>query len=433
MHVSHLCLVLIAAIACVTPNPGRGSPVKGVEGFGQALAVAGDVDRDGEPDLFVSTTKRPVDGNAAPQGAVSLISGRSRRVMHQIDPDATSRGFGWSMVVVPSTDGRSHGVLSIGAPFGGAHGSGVVVLAAVDSGAEVGRLEAERDGHCLGHAQFGMTLASAGDWNGDGVNDLVVGAPADDQDGDASGSVCVFSGSDRTLLWRKTGTSGDRLGSSVFGCATAAGNGARDLLVGAEGGGYVVRFTRDGRERYALRAEADDPRLFGSSVCEIGDVDGDGVRDVACGSSFGPIRLYSGRQGNHLYSVAAPYDERYSVADFTDAIVDVGDCDGDQIPDLAVGLQYGQFLIREHRYFGGVALLSGKDGAVVRSIVERDRPNSGLGYAIIHVDGTSSASPGMLVISAPGEEYAQPRQAVVGSVVTASLPALRTRALEAAR
>jgi hypothetical protein len=145
-------------------------------------------------------------------------------------------------------------------PNGGGSGASFVVFGKTDGSAvALSAVEAGTGGFVINGVSArdysGWSVSSAGDVNGDGLADLIVGAPYDDPNGDVSGvSFVVFGKTDGSaveLSAVEAGTGGfvingvgtyDRSGLSVSSAGDVNGDGFADLIVGAYGddpnGGY---------------------------------------------------------------------------------------------------------------------------------------------------------------------------------------------------
>ena len=227
--------------------------------------------------------------------------------------------------------------------------------------------------------QFGSSVSGAGDINGDGRADLIVGARADDDNGNRSGSVRVFSGIDGSVLYNFNGDAGNFFGNSVSGAGDVNGDGTPDLIVGAPSifnngttSGYArVLSGSDGSVLYNFDGDNIDDR-FGDSVSGAGDVNGDGRADLIVGTNAGDTivgigpdatrtvslrgsaRVLSGSDGSVLYNFDGDDSLGFSVSG-------AGDVNGDGRDDLIVGVPRNDISAIN----GSAQVLSGIDGSVL--------------------------------------------------------------------
>ncbi|MHC4922419.1 MAG: hypothetical protein ACYTKC_22915, partial [Planctomycetota bacterium] len=152
--------------------------------------------------------------------------------------------------------------------------------------------------------RFGISVSGAGDVNGDGHADLIVGANGDDNNGSSSGSARVLSGKDGKILHTFNGDSaGDQFGVSVSGAGDVNRDGYADVIVGAyrdgnndtNSGSARVLSGKDGKILYTYDGDFYGD-YFGWSVSGAGDVDRDGHADLIVGSGYADYaRVFSGK------------------------------------------------------------------------------------------------------------------------------------------
>ncbi|HET6201596.1 MAG TPA: VCBS repeat-containing protein [Planctomycetota bacterium] len=219
-----------------------------------------------------------------------------------------------------------------------------------------------------GIASYGQPVAGPGDLNGDGAPDLVMGSSWPD----TTGLVTVLSGADGDILFSVTGSGPDEyFGRSIAVLGDLDGDGVAEMAVGAPGAGLpatgagyvrVISGTTGATLFTVTGTSVGDG--FGSSVDAVGDFDADGIVDFVAGSA-GSARIVSAANGATLQSFGG-------VAGIGSYVAGVGDADGDAVPDVAVGIPYGP---------GSVQILSGATG-VQAWTVTGSAPSEELGRSV---------------------------------------------------
>jgi len=241
----------------------------------------------------------------------------------------------------------------------------------------------------------GQSVASAGDVDADGVEDFVVGAPNLFGYSGRLAYAEVYSGLDGGLLLRlESGEPGDEFGAAVAAAGDLDGDGHGDLIVGAPKatatglvrcGVVRVYSGADGQQLFEWHADQADSSL-GTSVACAGDVDGDGVPDLIAGMpdydhaglpSSGAAVVWSGATGQQLLR----FSGAHSWGELGAAVSTAGDIDGDGLADLFVGRPAG--LASTAR--GAAFVFAGADGSVLRQFVS-PRVSGSLGESVACLD-----------------------------------------------
>jgi hypothetical protein len=311
---------------------------------GTSVSSAGDVNGDGLDDLIVGA--RSADPNGSSSGASYVVFGKNNT--NSVDLSAIASGTGGFVINGASAGNRSGSSVSsagdvngdgfddliVGANYAGPNGNysgaSYVVFGKTD-GTSVNLSDIASGTSDLGfvingaseYDYSGRSVSSAGDVNGDGLDDLIVGAPfvGLSLTGNEGVSYVVFGKTDGTsvnLSDIASGTSdlgfvingaaaNDLSGASVSSAGDVNGDGLDDLIVGAPGfeptgatpgpGKSYVVFGKNNTNSVELSAIATGTGGFvingvsggdrsGRSVSSAGDVNGDGLDDLIVGAPY---------------------------------------------------------------------------------------------------------------------------------------------------
>jgi hypothetical protein len=416
---------------------------------GWAVALAGDVNNDGRPDVIVGAPKWT--NGEYHEGAVFLYLGTAQGLSTtpawQYESNQVGACLGAAVARAGKVNGDAYGDIIVGAPwYDNAHvdaGRAYVFfgkatgLNAQPAWTADGDQDGALFGFSVGSSQpSGSSVAvAAGSFNGDNYADVVVGAPDYDDGQRDEGEVFVYHGSatgpaatpSRRLQVNKDYA---ELGRSLAGVGRTNNDAYLDLLVGAGGydvvnAGAVVASKGLAAVFYGSSAGVAltpswsvngdaEGCFFGSTVASAGDLNNDGYGDflVAAwprapavgGQAPGYVFAYksssSGPVATPLFSIQTPE----AVSDFGYALGSAGDWNGDTVPDILVGaplhVESGQFRA------GRVAVYKGNlTGAVASaplySVVGIE--NGGLaGFAVSSAGDLNNDGKADILIGEPG-------------------------------
>ncbi len=334
---------------------------------GHAVAALGDVTGDGEDDLALGAWGYRTD-DAQPgvtwllRGPVTGTSVLADQALALVGEDAPTRS-GYALSPAGDLDGDGHHELLVGVHPEAESGSSRGAVYLVDGPIREPRRIEGMGAHFVGEDSvdwLGVAIAGLGDTDGDGLDDVFLGAPGNDTPASQAGAAYLLPGPQEKEVWVDEATAtwlgegaDDLAGGAVAAPGDLDGDGLADALVGAPGGAglaYVLLAPMSGTSSLADA----DGRVVGHAVdaaagthLVAGDLDGDGTADLAVGApaddtrdggpDAGAVYVLAGWSGEvSLVDAVARWDGAGPDHRAGTALL-AADLDHDGLADLVVG------------------------------------------------------------------------------------------------
>ena len=372
MRTALLLLLLIpcSARAGVVAMPWTPTPDQDGSQFGAAVAPAGDVDGDGYGDVIVGAPawSETHQGEGRAFLYRGTASGISNTPVWAWSPGEDFAAAGTAVASAGDLDGDGYAEILVGVPNWDSP-SGIDAGAVfVFKGSASGPLAVPFDTLWYGpsDAHFGAAVSWAGDVNGDGKPDVLVGSPNYSNGQVNEGGITVWLGTlprypQLPSFALEFNQANGRLGTSVSTAGDVNGDGLTDIIAGAPGSLFSGHPWAGRAVVYAgansvsgigalLRAYVGlaDSTQLGTSVANAGDVNADGYADILIGAPggdgfatrAGDVYLYPGSAAGPTASPFFQYHGLVDYARFGNAVGTAGDLDGDGYADVLIGSSF---------------------------------------------------------------------------------------------
>lgn len=418
----------------VNGNPGNANAIlqnnQAYANMGWSVASAGDVNGDGFSEVLVSAVHADNDNPspATSNGEVYLYYGAGAGIdpFSVKPPDILKEaedqyvGYGWSAASAGDVNGDGFSDVIVGDPsynHNGSYNGAAFIYFGTSSG--ITPVAAVMLTCNAVDANFGFTVASAGDINNDGYSDVIIGSPNSGQAFVFHGSVSGVDNVPEIVL--EDNQQGGSFGWSVASAGDVNADGFSDVIIGAyeydrgqtdEGVAFIYHGAAGGlTSQYATILEINQSGAnFGRCVASAGDVNGDGFSDVVIGSPYydisvlnkneGAAFIYHGSASGIGNVVSQKVNGEKAGAWMGYSVASAGDVNGDGYSDIIVG---------EHEFTGsineGAALVfqgsaSGVDAAAICNI-RSGQADSDLGWSVRSAGDVNGDGFSDIIVGAP--------------------------------
>jgi hypothetical protein len=340
------------------------------DGFGWVGEVVGDINGDGASEYIVGAPSSSAGGVLS--GRAYLYDGATGALLNIVTGNPFNQ-LGYSVAGPGDVDGDGVPDYAAGGPatFGGPgaqHGR-VIVLSGADNSVLLDI------SHGVDRTFFGYDMNAAGDVNGDGHRDIVVGAPLDNTAALRAGSLHVISGADGSTIWSVDGAAAFQfLGGGVSGIDDIDVDGYPDIAAAAlaggknQGGEAYIYSGLSGSVLQTLKPKQQTALQFGNFfVQDAGDTNADGIRDIYVGD-FGDSTVGAGAGIGYIFDGAGGRRRHLLAESAGDGLGmgrGAGDVDGDGYADIIMAA----FLQSSAAVQGGKSyVVSGRNLKILRTM-----------------------------------------------------------------
>lgn len=331
-------------------------------GFGFSLSAAGDVNGDGYADAIVGAFF--FDNIYQNEGAAFLYPGSATGLattpIATITGNQTNAELGLGIASVADVNADGYDDVIIAAPlYDNGHTNEGAVFLYLGSPTGLATTPAAQWEGNQQSARFGNSIASAGDINGDGYNDIIIGANQYDQGQTNEGAAFIYLGSPAGLSPTPATILESNQPDAAFGTIVASAgdinaDGYADIIVGAphysqdhtkEGAAWIYHGSPTGLTLSVMLQADQAAAAFGSTVASAGDVNNDTFADILIGApgydhgetDEGAAFLYLGGPTGLTQTPAFIHESNQPAAAFATSLTSLADTNNDGYSDYLIG------------------------------------------------------------------------------------------------
>ncbi|MCF8341400.1 MAG: FG-GAP-like repeat-containing protein [Chitinophagaceae bacterium] len=402
--------------------------------LGFSVSEAGDVNGDGYSDVIIGAIG--FDNGQTDEGAAFVYHGNSSGISTtysaMLESNQANAGMGYSVSSAGDVNGDGYGDVIVGARYydNGQIDEGVAfVYHGSPSGINITNATIIESNQA--YSWLGCSVSNAGDVNSDGFGDVIIGAYKYTNGQTNEGAAFVYNGSTtginkNSATMIESNQSSSWLGYSVSGAGDVNGDGYSDVIVGAyyytnlfaeEGAAFVYHGSAAGINSTASSmVESNQVGAYmGSSVSGAGDVNGDGYSDVIVGafvydngqSDEGAAFVFHGSASGINTMPAAKVESNQAGASMGYSVSGAGDVNGDGYSDVIVG---AYLYDNNEADEGAVFIYYGSATGIsinVPTILESNQSYAQLGNSVSIAGDVNGDGYGDLIIGAPNYSHGE--------------------------